>query len=255
MASFVFLTEDIGEITEWTIGLSAFHVIPNMESESFRTLVYGSCVCGRRLDLFGHHRAACSKAGVLSRRGFAVESAVEQICREAGARVSTNVMIRDLDIAGSNTDARRLEVVAEGLSIFGGAQLALDATLVSTHHGDGTPLRKSDKMDGVCFAIGKEAQGGQVPRVERITREGWGSWWWSRETQAFLQSLAHCKAQGAPRILRASTEVAWYRRWCCWRVQAAKAVAVSLLERRGNPGAAGQLPSVQEVLGDARREV
>ena len=79
-----------------------------------------SCVCGRRLDLFGHHRAACSKAGVLSRRGFAVESAVEQICREAGARVSTHVMIRDLDIAGSNTDARRLEVVAEGLSIFGG---------------------------------------------------------------------------------------------------------------------------------------
>ena len=67
-----------------------------------------SCVCGRRLDLFGHHWAACSRAGVLSRRGFAVESAVEQICREAGARVSTNVMIRDLDIAGSNTDARRL---------------------------------------------------------------------------------------------------------------------------------------------------
>ena len=109
-----------------------------------------SCVCGRRLDLFGHHRAACSRAGVLSRRGFAVVSAVEQICREAGARVSTNVMIRDLDIAGSNTDARRLEVVAEGLSIFGGVQLTLDATLVSTHHGDGTLLRKSDKMDGVA---------------------------------------------------------------------------------------------------------
>ena len=35
-------------------------------------------------------------------------------------------MIRDLTIAGSNTDARRLEVVAEGLSIFRGVQLALD---------------------------------------------------------------------------------------------------------------------------------
>ena len=154
MASFV-LTEGVGEITEWTIGLGAFHVIPDMSSdkngvralqstpfEASRMplpLSVRSCVCGRRLDLFGHHRAACSRAGVLSRRGFAVESAVEQICRQAGARVSTNVMIRDLDIAGSNTDARRLEVVAEGLSIFGGVQLALDATLVSTHHGDGTP--------------------------------------------------------------------------------------------------------------------
>ena len=222
-----------------------------------------SCVCGRRLDLFGHHRAACSRAGVLSRRGFAVESAVEQICREAGARVSTNVMIRDLDIAGSNTDARRLEVVAEGLSIFGGVQLALDATLVSTHHGDGTPLRKSDKMDGVALQLARRRKEARYPelsgshgRARLVVIAGEVGGRWSRETQAFLQSLAHCKAQGAPRILRASAEVAWYRRWCSLLAcSVAKAVAVSLLERRGNPGAAGQLPSVQEVLGDARREV
>ena len=46
--------------------------------------------------------------------------------REAGARVSTNVMIRDLDIAGSNTDARRLEVVAED---DGHARLRLSCNL------------------------------------------------------------------------------------------------------------------------------
>ena len=152
--------------------------VTRMESEPFRVLLLRrlrmplplsvrSCVCGRRLDLFGHQQAACSRAGVLSRRGFSVESAVEQICREAGARVSTNVMIRDLDIAGSNTDARRLEVVAEGLSIFGGVQLALDATLVSTHHGDGRPLRKSDMMDEVALQLAR-----RQPRVERITRKG-----------------------------------------------------------------------------------
>ena len=38
-----------------------------------------------------------------------MESAVEQICREGGARVSTNVMVRNLDIAQSNTDTRRLK--------------------------------------------------------------------------------------------------------------------------------------------------
>ena len=46
-----------------------------------------------------HHRVACAQAGLLSRRGFAVELAAVKICREAGARVSTNVMVRDLDLA------------------------------------------------------------------------------------------------------------------------------------------------------------
>ena len=32
-----------------------------------------SCRCGRPLDSRGHHRAACARAGVLGRRGFAVE--------------------------------------------------------------------------------------------------------------------------------------------------------------------------------------
>ena len=56
------------------------------------------CSCGRILDPFGHHRAACSTVGVLRRRGFAVENAVPQICREGGARVSTNIFVRDLDL-------------------------------------------------------------------------------------------------------------------------------------------------------------
>ena len=34
---------------------------------------------------FGHHRASCSRAGVLGRRGFALESAVARVCLEAGA--------------------------------------------------------------------------------------------------------------------------------------------------------------------------
>ena len=46
------------------------------------------CRCGRQIDPFGHHRAACSRAGVLGRRGYAVESAAARVCREAGARVT-----------------------------------------------------------------------------------------------------------------------------------------------------------------------
>ena len=51
------------------------------------------CWCGRQLDAFGHHRAACSRSGVLGRRGFSMESAAARVCREAGGRVATNLFV------------------------------------------------------------------------------------------------------------------------------------------------------------------
>ena len=54
------------------------------------------------------------------------------VCWEAGARVSTIVLVRDLDLLPlQHVDARRLEVVADGLRLFHGAQIAVDTTLVS----------------------------------------------------------------------------------------------------------------------------
>ena len=50
-----------------------------------------TCRCGRLLDVFGHHRAAFAVAGVLGKKGYPLECAAAQVCREAGARVSTNV--------------------------------------------------------------------------------------------------------------------------------------------------------------------
>ena len=92
------------------------------------------CRCGLLLDPLGHHRAACGGAGVLGRRAFALESAAARVCREAGARVTTNVMVRDLDLVPQErVDGRRLEVVADGLPLFHGAQLAVDTTMVAPH--------------------------------------------------------------------------------------------------------------------------
>ena len=60
-----------------------------------------------------------------------------RVCHEVGARVSTNVKVRDLDpLAPQALDGRRLEVVAEGPPLFVVMQLAIDATLVSPHHCD-----------------------------------------------------------------------------------------------------------------------
>ena len=56
--------------------------------------------------------------------GFALESAAARVCREAGGRVTTNVMVRDLDLPVLDaTDSRQLEVVVDGLPLF-------DTTLV-----------------------------------------------------------------------------------------------------------------------------
>ena len=47
---------------------------------------------------FGAFGFPSAQAGVLGRRGHAMESAAARVCREAGARVSTNVLVRDLDL-------------------------------------------------------------------------------------------------------------------------------------------------------------
>ena len=110
-----------------------------------------TCGCGRLLDSFGHHRAACANVGVLGRRGFALESAAARACREAGDRVSVNQYVRDLDIAApSAADNRRLEVVADGLTLFHGAQLAIDTTMVSPLSCTGVPHARCADVDGAA---------------------------------------------------------------------------------------------------------
>ena len=142
------------QVATRSVGWCPFHVLPHIQDGLF-ILPCASpsaplastpspssrfCRCGRPLDASGHHRAACAQSGVLGRRGYALESAVARVCREAGARVSTNVLVRDLDLLPlQHVDARRLEVVADGLPLFHGAQIAVDTTLVSPLRRDGTP--------------------------------------------------------------------------------------------------------------------
>ena len=54
--------------------------------------------------------------------------------------MAENVMLRDMNLQGiSARDRRQLEVVANGLPLWGGAQLAVDVTLVSPVNRDGAP--------------------------------------------------------------------------------------------------------------------
>ena len=70
---------------------------------------------------------------------------------------------------------------------------------------------------------------------------------WSEETKAFLWSLACEKSRSEARVLRGSV--------CLLACAAAKAVAMSLLERRGVPGVGDKPPSAHEVVSPTCREV
>ena len=95
-----------------------------------------ACRCGRLLDAFGHHRAACAALGCLDAEVSHWRVPLQEFAERQGGRVRTNTFVRDLDIPTATLeDSRRLEVVVDGLPLHGGAQLAVDTTLVSTLHG------------------------------------------------------------------------------------------------------------------------
>ena len=154
-----------------------------------------SCRCGRLLDVLGHHRAGCAEAGVLGRRGFALESAAARVCREAGARVTTNVMVRDLVLLPMDcVGARRLEVVADGLPLFR-AHVDLDTTLVSPLRRDGTPHARCAGEDGAALRKARRRKeraypelSGEHGRARLVVLASVGGRW-SVETQSFLRQL------------------------------------------------------------------
>ena len=123
--------------------------------------------------------AACARVGVLGRRGFALETAAARVCREAGGRVMTNMFVRELDLApGVNTtDGRRLEVVADGSSLFQGAQLAIDTTLVSALRADGTPRLRAAATPGAALDDARTRKETLVPSsLARVSGPSWSSW-------------------------------------------------------------------------------
>ena len=145
-------------------------------------LTVRNCQCGLPLDSRGHQRAACARAGVLGGRGWAIENAAARICREAGGRVTTNVMVRDLGLVEPHVeDARRLEVVVDGLPLFGGAQLAVDTTVVSALRGDGSARRRAAQQDGVAAEAARLREVRIYPELvgptDKLTSLSWRSKW------------------------------------------------------------------------------
>ena len=195
---------------------------------------------------------------MLSRRVYALESVLARICREARGRVRTNLMVRDMDVPAPNVhDGRRLEVVVDGFPLRGGAQLAIDTTMVCALHRDGTPRRQAAECDGVALKAARRKKEATYPellgprrraQLVVIAMEVGGRW--SPETRSFFSQLARARARGERPLLRLRVEQAWRMRWgAMFACAAARAVASSLLDLAQSRSGWGDPPQLMRWRG------
>ena len=123
----------------------------------------------------------------------------------AGARLTTNTRIIDLNIDHVDTqDDRRIEVIANGLPLWGGAQLAVDASLVSPLTRAAQPRMRGGQYRGTALRDARRNKERTYPELLRDRRcrlvvfgiEVGGRW--SDEAATFLRLLAHTKARQTP---------------------------------------------------------
>ncbi len=154
-----------------------------------------------------------------------------------------------------------LEVVANSLPLYGGAQLAVDTTLVSPIRRNGFPQPRADTEDGTRLRVArgrKETKYHELLQARRcrlvvLAMEVGGRW--SEEATRFVQQLAKAKARTVPVLLRSSTQAAFFHRWTgLLDVAAQRAFAATFLELPvdGAEAVDGELPDLGEVLSHAR---
>ena len=201
----------------------------------------GAALCGAGLDVYGGHRSACAQVCVLARRAGSIEQAAARTffrtCREAGARVAVHVAMHDLNLDVPTADGRRIEVVANGLPIWQGAQIAVDATIVSPIRRDGEPRPRADHEPGLALNQAVDRKHRTYPEFQQARRcrlvvvgvEVGGRI--SRPTLTFLRLLARARARQRAPWCAAGARQALMRRWTALAFFAAlRAHACSLLE-------------------------
>ena len=151
------------------------------------------------------------------------------------------MFLRDLDLPIGAMDQRRIEVIAEGLPVFHGA--------------DGEPHRRCPEVDGAALTFTRrrkehiypEVIGGRG-RARLVVVAGETGGRFLEETQTFLRLLAGAKTRSTPKSLRARAHQSWLHRWSSiLSCAAARAFACSLLGVHGNLGTDGDAPDVSDV--------
>ena len=158
-----------------------------------------------------------------------------RICREAGARVKENQLLRDLIIVAPADDQHRIEVIANGLPYWGGKQIAIDTTVFSALTGRGVARGRRQRQ---AIRLAEQDKRRRYPELLTGTRchflvmafEVAGRW--SPSAVTFLRNLAWYKSLSVPRVLRRSSQLLFYQRWTALLAcSIQRAYAASLLEK------------------------
>ena len=216
--------------------------------------------CRKTLDARGDHRAACALSGRLKRRSRPLERTWARVCREAGARVVENFYLRNSSVPVSPRDGRCVEILATGLPFYRGVPLAIDATMVSVLHADGSVWGAAAGRDGTAILRAERAKALAYPelvnssilRLVTVACEVGGRW--SSEARALLQSLAAAKARSAPPPLQRAARGAWQRRWGeLLSVSQQRALAATLVDAvpQDLDGVDGEAPPIGCVCTEA----
>ena len=102
-------------------------------------------------------------------------------------------------------DDRRIEVIANGLPLWGGEQLAVDTTLVPPLDASGAARRHQRQYQGAALGLARRAKERTSPEVLRSEVGGR----WSPEASQFVCLLARCRDRAVPRPLRPATIAAF----------------------------------------------
>ena len=163
---------------------------------------------------------------------------IARVCQEAGARVGRNVALAAMNIDVPVHDARRVEVVCNGLPLWHGAQLAVDATLVSPVTRDGRPHAGADHHPGWAVRNAARRKRRQTyPEIDRSRRCRLVVFGlevgrrWAEEAATFVRLFARARAASAPAAVRNPAQAAWVLRWSgLISVAAQRALVATFLE-------------------------
>ena len=225
----------------------------------------GTCCssCQRPLDPLGDRAAACAHSGRIKLRAGPYEKTWGRVLREAGGRVREHVHLRDTGVPGIDpTDGRHIELVVTGLPIAHGIPAAVDVTLISPLHADGTPWRRAAEKPGSSFARAyrskrqtySELVNSNVLRLVVAATEIGGRL--NKDAHELLKAAASARAETEPRALRRQAARGWLARWeSLLAVSAQCSVAATLVSEgtRILDAMGGQIPLGVSVWLDGPR--
>ena len=139
--------------------------------------------------------------------------------------MTANTRVADLNIPNVQTlDDRRIEVIENGLPLWGGCQIAVDTTLVSPLTRESQALHDARRNKERVYP--ELTRGGRC-RLVVLGIETGGRW--SEEACTFLRLLAQHRARQATPLLRQAVAAALLHRWSAMLTHAAfTAYAASL---------------------------